>query len=195
MRAVRDGRVRREGVRGLWPQALEITPVRFHLQTAVSPAVQFSSIPQLCPTLCDPMDYSMPGLPVRCQLLEFTKTHVHWVGDAIHLILYRPLLPSVFPSIRVFSNESALCRTPKDWSFSFRISPSNEQSGLISFRMDWLSLLQPLTREGSGGIRARVLLGFHHEHPQRDRLGSGGPPERRRGLCLRSFGTGRVQSC
>ena len=110
-----------------------------------------------------------------------------------HLILCCPLLllPSIFPSIRVFSSESALQSRPKDWSFSFRISPSNEQSGLISFRMDWLSLPQPLTREGSGGMRARVLLGFHCEHPQRDRLGFGGPPERRRGLCLPSFGTGR----
>ena len=79
------------------------------------------------------------------QLPEFTQTHVHWVGDAIqHLILCHPLLllPSIFPSIRVFSNESALCiRWPKDWSFSFSLSPSNEYSGLISFRMDWLDFL------------------------------------------------------
>ena len=116
---------------------------------------------------------------------------IEWAMPSNHLILCCPLLPSIFPSIRVFSSESALHSRPKDWSFSFRISPSNEQSGLISFRMDWLSLPQPLTREGSGGMRARVLLGFHCEHPQRDRLGSGGPPERRRGLCLPSFGTGR----
>ena len=106
---------------------------------------QFSSVPQSCPTLCDPMGCSKPGLPVHHQLPEFTQTHVHWVGDAIHhLVLCRPLLllPSVFPSIRIFSNESALRSTwPKYWRFSFSISPSNEYSGLISFRMDWLDLL------------------------------------------------------
>ena len=90
------------------------------------------------------MNYSTPGLPVHHQLPEFTQTHVHWVGDAIHLILCRPLLlpPSIFPSIRVFSNEAALhIRWPKYWSLSFSISPSNEHPGLISFRMDWLDLL------------------------------------------------------
>ena len=90
------------------------------------------------------MDCSMPGLPVHHQLPEFTQIYVHWVGDTIqHLILRPPLLlPSIFPSIRVFSNESVLCiRWPKDWSFSFSISPSNEYLGLISFRMDWLDLL------------------------------------------------------
>ena len=107
---------------------------------------QFSSVAQWCPTLCDPMDCSTPGLPVYHQLPEFTQTHVHWVGDAIsnHLILCYPLLllPSIFPSIRVFSNESALCiRWPKYWSFSFSITPSNEYPGLISFRMDWLDCL------------------------------------------------------
>ena len=102
-------------------------------------SVQFSSVTQSCPTLCDPMNCSTPGLPIHHQLPESTQTHVHWVGDAInHLILYRPflLLPSIFPSIRVFSNESALhIRWPKYWSFSFNISPSNEHPGLIS-RMD-----------------------------------------------------------
>ena len=106
---------------------------------------QFSSVTQLCLTLCDPMDYSTPGLPVHHQLPEFTQTHVHWVGDAIqHLILCHPLLvlPSVFPSIRVFSTESVLClRWPKYWSFRFSISHSNEYSGLISFRMDWLDFI------------------------------------------------------
>ena len=71
-------------------------------------------------------------------------TQVHWVGDATHLILCRPLLLplSIFPSIRVFSNESVLCiRWPKYWSFSFNISPSNEYSALISFMIDWLDLL------------------------------------------------------
>ena len=108
-------------------------------------SVQFSSVAQLCPTLCDPMNRSTSGLPVHHQLLEFTQTHVHRVGDAIsHLILCCPLLllPPISPSIRVFSNESTILRRwPKYWSFSFSISPSNEYSGLISFRMDWLDLL------------------------------------------------------
>ena len=86
----------------------------------------------------------MPGLPVCYQLLEFTQTYVHSVSDASnHLILCHPLLlsSSIFPSIRVFSNESALhISWPKYWSFSFNISPSNEYSGLISFRVDWLDL-------------------------------------------------------
>ena len=106
--------------------------------------VQFSSVTQSCQTLCDPMNRSMPGLRVHHQLLESTQTHVYRVGDANHLILCRPLLllPSIFPSIRVFSNESTLrMRWPKYWNFSFNISPSNEHPGLISFRMDWLDLL------------------------------------------------------
>ena len=106
--------------------------------------IQFSSVAQLCPTLCHPMNRSTPGLPVHHQLPEFIQTHVHWVGDAIQpLILCRPLflLLSIFPSIRVFSNESVLqIRWPKYWSFSFSISPSNEYSGLISFSIDWLNL-------------------------------------------------------
>ena len=78
------------------------------------------------------------------KVLELAQTHAHQVSDAIHFILCCPLLllPSVFPSIRVFSNESNLrIRWPKHWSFSFSISPSNEHPGLISFRMDWLDLL------------------------------------------------------
>ena len=87
----------------------------------------------------------MPGLPVCYQLLEFTQTYVHSVSDASnHLILCHPflLLPSIFPSIRVFSSELVLhIRWAKYYSFSFSISPFNEYSGLISFRMDWLDLL------------------------------------------------------
>ena len=103
-------------------------------------SVQFSSVTQSGLTLCDPMDCSMPGLPVHHQTLEFIQTHVHWVSDAIQLShpLSSPslLLPSIFPSIRVFSNESVLpIRWPKYWSFS--ISPSSEYSGLISFRIHW----------------------------------------------------------
>ena len=100
---------------------------------------------RLCPTLCDPMNRSMPGLSVHHQLPEPTQTHVHWVCDAIqpsHPLSPLLLLPSIFPSIGVFSNESALrVWWPKYWSFSFSISPSNEHPGLISFRMDWLDLL------------------------------------------------------
>ena len=103
------------------------------------------SVAQSCPTLCNPRDCSMPGFPVFHHLPEIDQTHVHWVGDASnHLILCHPLLllPSIFPSIRVFSNESVLpIRWPKYWSFSFSISPSNECSGLISFRMDRFDLL------------------------------------------------------
>ena len=106
---------------------------------------QFSSVAQLCLTLCNPMNRSTPGLPVHHQLLEFTQTHVHQVSDAIqpsHPLL-SPSPPVPNPSQhRVFSSDSALrMRWPKYWSFRFSISPSNEHPGLISFRMDWLGLL------------------------------------------------------
>ena len=108
-------------------------------------SVQFSSVTQSCPTLCDPMNSSTPGLPVHHQLPEFTQTHVHRVSDTIQPShpLSSPSPPAPNPSQhQVSSNESTLCmRWPKDWSFSFNISPSNEQPGLISFRMDWLDLL------------------------------------------------------
>ena len=103
---------------------------------------QFSSATQSCPTFCNPMDCSTPGFPVHHQLLELAQTHVHEsVMPSNHLILCHPLLlpPSIFPRIGVFSNESVLgIRWPKYWIFSFNISPSNEYSRLISFRMDWL---------------------------------------------------------
>ena len=99
--------------------------------TSLNCSVQFSSVTQSCPTPCDFMDHSTPGLPVHHQLPKSTQTHVHWADDAIQPSnpLLSPSLPaSVFPIIRVFSNESALpIRCPKDWSFSFSISPSNEQ--------------------------------------------------------------------
>ena len=97
-----------------------------------------SSVTQLCPTLHNPMDCSTPGFPVHHQLPEPTQTHVHHVGDSIQAShLSSPSPPtSIFPSIRVFSSESALpIRYPKYWSFSFNLSFSNEYSGLISFRM------------------------------------------------------------
>ena len=108
-------------------------------------SIQFSSVPQLCPALCDSSDCSTPGLPSITNSRSSLKLmSVESVMPSNHLILCRPLLllPSIFPSIRVFSNESVLrIRWPKYWSFSFSISPSNEYSGLISFRMDRLDLL------------------------------------------------------
>ena len=104
-----------------------------------------SSVAQLCPTLCDPMNRSTPGLPVHHQIPEFIRlTSVESVMPSSHLILCRPLLllPPIPPSIRVFSSESTLCmRWPKYQGFSFSIIPSKEIPGLISFRMDWLDLL------------------------------------------------------
>ena len=112
-------------------------------------SVQFSSVTQSCPTLSDLMNRSTPGLPVHHQLPESTQTHDSEsspkLGDAIqpsHPLLSPSPPALIFPSIRVFSNESSLrIRWPKYWSFTFSISPSNEHLGLISFRMDWLDLL------------------------------------------------------
>ena len=108
-------------------------------------SVQFSSVTQSCPTFCNPMDCSTPGFPVHHQLLEVTQTYVHWVSDAIQPS--HPLL-SPFPPAFNFSQHqgffqwvSSLHQVAKNWSFSFNISPSNEYSGLISFRMDWFDLL------------------------------------------------------
>ena len=104
-----------------------------------------SSVTHSCPTLCNPMDCSTPGLPAHRNSRSLLKIISNEsVMPPNHLILCHPLLlpPSIFPSIRVFSNESVLCiRWPKYWSFSFSISPSNEYSGLISFRIDWFDLL------------------------------------------------------
>ena len=108
--------------------------------------ILLNSMTQSCPTLCDLMDHSMPGFPVHHQLPELLRlTSIELVMPSSHLILCRPLLllPSVFPIIRVFSNVSVLCiRWTKYWSFSFSIGPSNEYSGLISFRSDWFDLLE-----------------------------------------------------
>ena len=106
--------------------------------------VQLSSVAQSCPTVCDPMDCSTPCCPVHHQLPELAQTHVRWVSDATHQS--HPLFSSTpafsLCCIRVFSNESVLCiRWPKCCSFSFSISPSNEYSGVISLRIDWLDLL------------------------------------------------------
>ena len=107
--------------------------------------IRISSVTQWCPTLCDPMECSIPGLPAHHQLPELTQTHLHYVSDTMqpsHPLSFPSPPPSIFPSIRVFLSESALhIRWPKYWSFNFNISPSNEYSALISFRMDWLDLL------------------------------------------------------
>ena len=108
-------------------------------------AVQFGLVTQSCPTLCDSMHCSTPGFPVNHQLLELAQTHADWVGEAM-----QPSHPLSSPFPPAFNlsqyqglfNELVSCnRWPNYWSFSFSISPSNEYSGLISFRMDWLDLL------------------------------------------------------
>ena len=104
----------------------------------------YCSAAQSCPTLSNPMDCSTLGFPVLHHLPELGQIHVHQaLFPSNHLILCHPLLllPSIFPSIGVFSNELALCiRQPKYWNFSFNISPSNECLGLISYRIDWFDL-------------------------------------------------------
>ena len=125
-----------------WITFIFLSPLPSKMSCTYS--VQFSSVTQSRPTLCDSVDCSMPGLPVHhnsWSLLKLMSTES--VMPSNHLILCHPLLlpPSIFPSIRVFSNESILCiRWPKYWSFSFNISPSIEYSRLISFRIDWLDL-------------------------------------------------------
>ena len=117
-------------------------PTTFHW---TSPSVQFSSVAQSCPTLCDPMNCSTPGLPIHHQLPEFTQTHIHRVRDTIKPShpLSSPSPPAPNPSqYQSLSNKSTLrMRWPKYWSFSFSIIPSKEIPGLISFLMDWLDLL------------------------------------------------------
>ena len=116
-----------------------------HLNTNSSCLVQFSSVTQSCPTLCDRMNCSMPGLPVHHQLPEFTQTHLHRVSDAIqpsHPLLSPsppPPNPSQHQSLLQWVNSSH--EEPKYWSFSISIIPSKEIPGLISFRLDWLDLL------------------------------------------------------
>ena len=103
------------------------------------------SVTKSCLTLCDPMDHSTPDFPVLHDHLGLAQTPcIESMVPSNHLILCHPLLllPTIFPNFRVFSNESGLCiRQPEYWSFSFSISPSNEYSGLISFRIDWFDLL------------------------------------------------------
>ena len=122
---------------------------------------QFSSV-QSCPILCNLMDCSTTGLPVHHQLPEFTQTHIHRVGDAIqssHPLSSSSPPTSIFPSIRAFSNESALHnRRPKYWSFSFNISPSNEHSGLVPLGWTgWISL----QTEGLSRVFSNTIVEMH----------------------------------
>ena len=115
-------------------------------------------VAQSCPTLCYPMNHSTSGLPVHLQLPKSTQIRAHWVSDAIqpsHPVIPFSSCPQIVPSIKVFSNESALrIKWPKYWSFSFNISPSNEHPGLISFSTDRLDLLA-----GQGTLKS--LLQHH----------------------------------
>ena len=108
-------------------------------------SIQFSSVTQSCPTLCDPMNWSTPGLPVHHQLPEFTQTHVHRVSDAIQpshpLSSHSPPAPNPSQHQSLFQWVNSSHEVAKVWSFSFSIIPSKEIPGLISFRMDWLDLL------------------------------------------------------
>ena len=125
-------------------------------------AVQFSSVSQSCLTLCDPTD----SLCITNTQSLLKLMFIELMMPSNHLILCRPLLllPAIFPSIRVFSNESVLCiRWPKYWSFSFNISPSNDHPRLISFRMDWLDLL---------AVQGAVKSLFRHHSSKRQFLGA-----------------------
>ena len=133
-----------------WQNSASLCPASFctpmpNLPFTPIVSVQFSSVAQSCPTLCNPMNCSTPGLPVHPSSRSLLKLmSIELVMPSNHLILCHPLLllPPILPSIRVFSSESALhMKWPKYWSFSFNISPSSEHRGLISFRMDWLDLL------------------------------------------------------
>ena len=131
--------------KGRWIQSTKNTLPHFiSSRSAIIVLMLYSCSLTKCLTFCDPHELQMPGFLVLHYLSEFAQTLVHWVSDAIqpsHLLLPL-LLPSIFPSIRFFSNEPALCiRWPKYWNFSFSIRPFNEYSGLISFSTDWFDLL------------------------------------------------------
>ena len=130
---------------GIEPASVVSLALAGRFFTSAPPGVQFSSVAEPCPTLCNPMDCSRPGFPVHHQLPELAQTHVHQLGDII-----QPSHPPSSPSPpalnlsqhQVSPNKSVPCiRWPKDWSFSFSISPSNEYSGLIFFKIDWFDLL------------------------------------------------------
>ena len=126
----------------------------------------------------------MPGFPVLHYLLEFAQIHVPLVSDASYLILSRLLLlPSIFPSIRVFSNESAVrIRWPKDWSFSFSIIPSSEYSGFISFRMDWFDLaVREILKSQNKGLIIRIPPPTSQNTLRKERPRRGGLEGQKRG--------------
>ena len=132
-----------------WQSAPVFLSGEFHEPRSPAGTVHFSSVTQSCLTYCNPMDCSTPGFPVHHQLQELTQTHVHGIGDTIQL--FHPLSSPSPPAFNLsqhqgFSNESVLIRWPKYWNFSFNICPSNEHSGLISFRMNWL---YPLAVQGN----------------------------------------------
>ena len=145
-------------------------------------SVQFSSVAQLCPTLWDPMNCSTPGLPVHHQLSESTQTHIHWVGDAIQPshALSSPSPPAfnLFQHQGLFKWVSSSHQVAKYWSFSFRISPTNEYPALISSRMVWLDLLavqgtlkshmdyNPPGSSVHGILQARILEWFVMPSPR-----------------------------
>ena len=137
----------------LWVQSL-VGELRSHMPGSL----QLSSVTHLCLTLCNHVEYSPPAFPVCHGLPELLKLmSIKSMMLSNHLILCHPLLllPSVFPSIRVFSNQSAVCiRWPKYWSFSFSMNPSNEYLGLISIRIDWFNFL--------GGQETLKRLLQHH---------------------------------
>ena len=140
------GEIKAEGSCSLEAAKPEDSKPRSELISADRQSKMFyCSVAQLCLTLWDPMDCSTPGFPLFTMSQSLLKLmSVESVMPSNHLILCHPLLllPSIFPSIRVFPNKSALCiRWPKYWSFSFNISPSNGYSGLISFQIDWFDLL------------------------------------------------------
>ena len=144
MASLRDFRSNRNIQTSLVVHWLRLSAVGRGFDPCLENSFQFSSVAQSCLTLCNPVDCSTPGLPVITSSRSLPKLmSIESVMPSNHLILCRPFLflLSIFPSIRVFSNESALCiRWPKYWRFRCNISPSNEHSGLISFRMDWLDL-------------------------------------------------------
>jgi len=133
------------GWKSYLPALAKVKQLGFRWKPGTSPwCVQFSSVTLLCPTLCDPVNCTrQASLSITNSRSSLRLTCIKSVMPSSHLILCHPLLlPPIPPSIRVFSNESALrMRWPQYWSFSFSISPSNEHPGLISFRMDWLDLL------------------------------------------------------
>ena len=153
-----------------------------------------------CLTLCNPMDCSKLGSSVLYCLLEFAQIHVHWVADVItpsQPLSSLPLLPSIFPGIRVLYSESVLCiRWPKYWSFSFSIRSSKEYSGLISVRIDWFdvcavqgtlkSLLQHYSSKVSV-LQCSVFFMVQHIHTwplKKPQLWPDGPLSEKRWLCF-----------